>query len=271
MEIRGITVCVDYADRLAITLPRNMRHLTECLVVTSPGDEDTRRVAGSVPGVRLHRTDAFGRHGAFFNKGLAMEEGFEILGRHGWLLIWDADILFPDHIPAERVRPDCLHGATRRILDDPARWTPDLDWRRLPVMRDGGPIGFFQLAHADAPDIRDKRPWYGVNFPHAGGGDAEFLAHFAHNRRVMLGMEVLHLGRVDRNWFGTTPEAQDMMAAYVHRQGWRRAMVLNDPTAVQRVPETPARVEVPGYPMSSFVMPFERAAMRQREARAASR
>ena len=34
--IRGITISVNYAPLLAVTLPRNMRHLSECVVVTSP-------------------------------------------------------------------------------------------------------------------------------------------------------------------------------------------------------------------------------------------
>jgi hypothetical protein len=258
--IRGITVSVGYAEQLAVTLVRNMRHLAECWVVTSPEDEATQAVARAVPGVRLHVTDAHRRHGARFNKGLCMEEGFEAMGRDGWILVHDADVILPDAIPFDRLRPDALHGARRRILEDPARWRPDLNWNACPPVRDGGAVGFFQLFRAEAPTLRGKRPWYDVSFAHAGGGDAFFLSLWPRDKQVILPIDVLHLGPNDTNWFGADPEGRDLMAAYVHRNGWRRAMAKADPTAVGRVGEIAERVAVPGYPPSDFELPFVRRA-----------
>ena len=75
MELRGITTCVGYSDILKITLVRNMRHMSECCVVTSPEDHATQEVARSVPGVILSITNAFTRiPPSRFNKGLALEE-----------------------------------------------------------------------------------------------------------------------------------------------------------------------------------------------------
>jgi hypothetical protein len=260
--IRGITVSVGYAEVLRVCLVRNMRHLVECLVVTSPDDEATKAVARAVPGVRVFETDAFTRHGARFNKGLAMEEGFSALGRDGWILIWDADILFPDYLPLDRLRPNALHGATRRILDDPAKWHPGLNWSTCPVSSDGAaPIGFLQLFHADA--IRDKRPWYDVSFAHAGGGDAFFLTHWAPANKVILPVEVLHLGPNDVNWFGTDQEGRDLMARFVTENGWRKAMLKHDPAAAARAGPVIERVQVPGYPPSGFELPFVRRARAQ--------
>jgi hypothetical protein len=85
-------------------------------------------------------------------------------------------------------------------------------------------------------------------------------------QRHILPVEVLHLGRPDRNWFGTDPESHDMMAAYVHRNGWRRAMAHADPSAVERVGEIVERVDVPGFGISDFQLPFVRRTM-EREAR----
>ena len=251
---------VDYGPLLAMTLQANMRHLAECWVVTSPEDELTQFVACSVPGVRVHLTDAFTRHGARFNKGLALEEGFDAMGRHGRICIFDADIMFPPTMPLDNLRPDCLYGCRRRILEHPSKWHPSLDWRTCRVNPDGGPIGFFQLAHADDPSIKDKRPWYNVNFPHAGGDDCAFMYHWTPDKRTVLPFDVLHLGPTDTNWFGTDKEGRDTMAAYVHRMGWRRAMKQHDPKAIERAREVAERVEVPGYPMSDFEMPFERRA-----------
>ncbi|MFO0892450.1 MAG: hypothetical protein U0790_25325 [Isosphaeraceae bacterium] len=254
--LRGITISVNYGPLLAITLVRNMRHLAECLVITSPEDEETQAVACAVPGVRLHITDAFTRHGARFNKGLAFEEGFEVLGRRGRMLIWDADILFPEEIELSDWRSNCLHGARRRLLEDPTAWSPDLDWRSLPYVRDGGPIGFFQAFDADDPAIAAKRPWYDVSFTHAGGGDAYFMTHWTNDRRRVLPIDVLHLGPNDRNWFGVDQAGRDMMSAFVIRNGWHRASMKADHSALERVGEITERVDVPGYAPTGFDLPF---------------
>ena len=266
MLITGITISVNYGPLLSITLGRNMRHMCECLVITSPEDTETQAVAHSTPGVRLHITDAFTRHGARFNKGLAFEEGFDLLGREqaGRLLIWDADILFPSEMPLSLFRPGCLHGARRRVLFDPTKWTPDLNWRSCPLNHDGGPIGFCQLFDASDPALAGKRPWYDVSFAHAGGGDAFFMGHWTPDKKRMLPIEVLHLGPVDSHWFGTSPDAIDMMAAFVIRNGWSRAAAKHDKTAVDRVGEIQERVQVPGYDASTFELPFVRRAKSRR-------
>jgi hypothetical protein len=264
--LRGLTVSVGYADLLAITLIRNMRHLSECWVITSPDDEATQAVAKSVPDVHLHITDSFTKYGAKFNKGLCIEECFDKMGRHGWITIFDADTLFPDILPLHLLTPNKLFGARRRILADPSQWRPDLDWRPCPLHPDGGPIGFTQIFHADDPAIRDKRPWYCVNYPHAGGGDAYLLEHWTPGNKVVLNDFVcLHLGPPDRHWFGVSQEAQDQMARYVKENRWGRAMQNFPPEAAARAQPVVDRVDVPGYPMSDYRMPFERLAMRERE------
>jgi hypothetical protein len=262
--IRGLTVSVGYADMLRITLPRNMRHQVECVVISSPEDEETRAVVDSVPGARLSVTDAFTRYGARFNKGLAIEEaGFDVLGRDGWIAVWDADCLWPDSLPLDRLRPDALHGARRRVLENPALWHPAFNWADAPPHRDGSaPIGFLQIFHADAPALMGKRPWYDVSFPHAGGGDAAFLSHWGPHEKIILPIEVLHLGPTDSHWFGTSPEAIDLMARFVTENGWNRAAAKFDAEAVRRAGELPGRVEVPGYPRSDYELPFVRRAQR---------
>lgn len=259
-ELRGITVSVGYGDLLAITLPRNARYFAECLVVTSPEDERTRAVVESIPNARLYVTDAHRRHGARFNKGLSLELGFDELGRQGWICIWDADCLFPDILPLDRIRPGQIYGAKRRTLEDPGQWSPEFRWSQARPEPDSAPIGFFQLFHADDPAIRDKRPWYDVSFAHAAGGDAYFLAHWPRPNRKRLPLEVLHLGKPDRNWFGVDDEGRALMAKYVHRYGWHRGMKHFPSEAAELAGELPGRIEVPGYAPSSFELPFERRA-----------
>lgn len=265
-EIRGLVVAVGewYARTLAVSLPRNMRHLSECVVVTAPGDGAVLDVVRSVPGAVAFETDAFTRHGAMFNKGLAIEEAFDVLGRHGWLAVVDADILWPDELPLHLLQSGCLHGMRRRILEDPAAWTPYLDWRTCPPHRDGGPIGWTQVWHADDPAVRDKRPWYDVSFGHAGGGDAAHMAHWPRSHWRILPCEALHLGPTDTHWFGVTPEAKNLMAKFVTENGWHRAAAKFTPDQVARAGEVPGRVEVPGYEPSTFELPFVRRAQESR-------
>lgn len=260
--VRGLTISVGYCDILAITLPRNLRHFTECVVVTSPDDARTQEVARSVPGVRLSITDAFTRPGSNgvvprFNKGLGMEEGgFDFMGREGWICIFDADILFPPVVPFDLLQAGYLYGARRRVLADATRWRPHLDWRNCPVHKDGGPVGFFQCFNADDPAIRGRLPWYDVTFPHAGGGDAKFMRMWPRSHWKILNCDTLHLGQVDQNWFGCDQEGRDLMAKFVRDNGWKRAMHLHKPEAAARAGEIPGRVEVPGYGVSSFELPF---------------
>lgn len=265
--IRGLTVAVGdwYARTLEICLPRNMRHLVSCHVITKPGDP-CLEVARSVPGVHVVETDAFTRPGVNgevpkFNKGLAVEEaGFDVMGRHGWIFILDADVLLADALPFERLDPRKIHGMRRRVLEDPNRWHPGFDWNLAKKHPDFAPIGFAQLFHADAPALAGKRPWYDVSFPHAGGGDAAFLDHFPSADRVMLRSECLHLGPVDSHWFGWDQESKDLMARYVTENNWARAMKNHDPGAASRAGKLPGRISVPGYPESTYELPFERRA-----------
>jgi hypothetical protein len=258
VPIRGLTVCVGepYARLLEITLWRNMRHLRECLVITTPGNERVQKIAESVPGVRLFETDDFTAHGARFNKGLAIEHGFDVLGRHGWILIWDCDVVFPETIPYASFREGFLHGCRRRLCPDLETWHPSMHWGQWRVVWDGGPVGFFQLFQAEDPALA-KRPWYDVTFAHAGGGDAHFLTHWPPTQQCILPMEVLHLGPCDVHWFGTDEEGKKIMRAFVARNGWRqRATNIHCPEDANLVGEITERVQVPGFPESDFELPF---------------
>lgn len=233
--IRGIVICVNYDDLLSITLPRNMRFLDECIVVTSPADEKTKAVCAGIERVRVFETNAFYEYGAKFNKGLAMEQGFEFMGREGWILIWDADILFPDdmadYIQVDDMYPTRLYGARRRILHNPKDWTPDFNWQAARPTRDRDFPGFYQLFNASDPHIQ-KLPWYDVTFAHAGGGDGYFATRWPWAEKMRMPFDVLHLGPRDSNWFGRVSERIDggqlsitdedrlLMQKYLSWKGW---------------------------------------------------
>ncbi len=200
-----------------------------------------------MPSARCHVTDLFTRDRAAFNKGAALEQGFDALGRDGWILIWDADTLFPDSVPFIDLHPAKLYGAKRRILEDPRKWSPDfVAWKSLPLSTETGWPGFFQLFHGSCQRI-SKRPWYDVTYTHAGGGDGYFQSRWQDRDKGYLPIEVLHLGPRDANWFGRvsaradgveiedgterTEEMERLLSAY----GWGGRQREREPSFTERI------------------------------------
>jgi SAM-dependent methyltransferase len=206
--IKSLVVCVEYDDFLAVALPRNMRHFSRTLIVTSPADTRTQELAKRC-GAECHVTDAFYRDGAAFNKGAAIEEAFDVLGRDGWICVWDADVVMPDSMDVPSMSRNCLYVPIRRLLEHPKEFSDDLDWGNLASPTQPNEFdGYCQIFHASA--IEDK-PWYGVDWSHAGGGDSDFQSKFPEANRRRAPFEVLHLGtegikelgsRVGLNWRG---------------------------------------------------------------------
>lgn len=213
--MNSIVVCVEFDDFLAVTLLRNVRHFERTLVVTSPGDGPTKALVLATPKCELFETDAFFRGGAAFNKGAAMEEGFDVLGRNGWVCIWDADVMMPESIEfAKDCR--CLYVPVRRILPDPKDFSDCLEWSNLSSpTRANEFVGYFQLFHASSV----SPPWYTSDWTHAGGCDSDFQLKFPSDRLRRPPFEVLHLGlegvanseqRIGINWCGrVSPRIDD--------------------------------------------------------------
>jgi hypothetical protein len=86
-------------------------------------------------------------------------------------------------------------------------------------------------------------------------------------KRRVLPIEVLHLGERDRNWFGTDEQGRRIMDAFVVWNGWSRARTCRkiDPSVVDEVGEIMERVDVPGYGISSFELPFVKRANARRQ------
>jgi len=248
--VRAIVVCVNYADILAITLPRNARHFEEVLVVSTPQDTATASTVNSVPNAKLYCTEAFTRYGAKFNKGLALEEGFDALGRDGWICIHDADIVLPDVWDGvEGITPGKLYSAPRRICTDPKAFRPQ-PWATFPPTRDIVFPGYFQLFHANDLALLPL-PWYDVTFKHAGGGDGFFQSRWPKERKVRLPFDVLHLGPRDTNWFGRGND-EDMRAFRAadwrrRGQGFRPLIHGRTHSCIWLASDYAEHVEVPGH------------------------
>lgn len=234
--MKALTVSVGYADLLAITLPHVAALCDRVLVITSPDEQATAEVCGEFANVDVFRTDAFYRGRATFNKGLAIEEGLDVLGRTGWLWLWDADIVLPDwleihdeggrlvfrHAAGSAVcSPDGLYVPRRRFCIRPADYHGQIDWTRWALSTEQEHAGFCQFFHADDPALSLRRPWYGTQWQHAGGCDSEFLTLWPAERRHWLPFEVLHLGEPGINWWAG--DRQRAHAMYAERKRRERA------------------------------------------------
>jgi len=203
--MKGIVVSVEYGDLLAETLPHVP--FEKVLVVTSHEDEETVKVAKR-NGAEVFQTNAFYRDGAMFNKGLALEEGFDVLGRDGWIVVFDADIIMPEKMDLTGIKPSCLYSPRRRTCHNVSDWKRQEDWSQFPLVRDQEHAGYFQLFNASDPALMAK-PWYGVEWRHAGGCDSEFNQKWPIQHKHWLPFEVLHLGPDGQNWCGRATKRLD--------------------------------------------------------------
>jgi len=216
MEITAQTVSVDYAPQLAMCLPRWKATCARVLVVTAERDTETRLLCERLE-VETLLTDVFWRHGAKFNKGAAIAEGFNHLQPAGWHLFFDADILPPpnwtEQLKRWNLRECCLYGSDR-YLETGA------------LIREGELAGCFHLAHASAKGMQ-VRPIVDTFWTHAGNYDSNFQARWNQHERVKLPLKLTHLGNPFRNWCGVGNDQgmNDLFSERRRRAGWQHERI----------------------------------------------
>jgi hypothetical protein len=214
MQLEAIIVCLNYSDFLAETLPLNLNHFDDVVVVTSHDDTDTHKLCEKLS-VDYVRTDCFFERGDTMNKGRAINFGRSNLPQKGYLLHLDADIVLPhryrDMLRRHGLRPDCIYGADRVNVYGWNAWQK-LKSRLVPHYQDSWytdpgfchehfgptpegikfgarvihkeigwvPLGFHQLWHCSNP-IR-----YNYVLGSAAGGDVFFPAQWPRNKRILM-------------------------------------------------------------------------------------
>lgn len=250
MGLRAIMVAVDYTDLLAVTLPYNRHHFEEVCVVTDV--KSTIQMSEFLTGlgldVKLYNTDAFYYGDATFNKWAALEEALDWYGRHGWLCLMDADVLWPKDMKVIQYdgsmildweygmyhlkqRSGELCTPLRRMWTEwpnpPKNWGMMLGtdmwqwldsglvipsehvWKDLPVHRNINEwAGYSQIFHAEDPHL-GSAPWHETNWKHAGGADSFFQRKWPRTHKVRPPFEVLHLGPAGENWMGRSAPLLD--------------------------------------------------------------
>lgn len=166
MKIEAVTICVDYGDFLAHTLPRNKPLFDRLLVVTSSPDQRTHDIC-EYNHVECITTDVFFAGEKAFSKSAGINIGLQALKKDGWVAHFDADIVLPprgrEMIERAAQEPKAIYGCDRICCDTFDDWCRYVSWPQ--VMHAGGlihadefrigarllkeegwaPIGFFQL------------------------------------------------------------------------------------------------------------------------------
>jgi hypothetical protein len=84
-RIEAVTTCVGFDDLLDLTLGLNHPQVDHFIVVTSHEDRKTEKVCHKHSATCV-KTDLFRKNGRSFNKGAAINAGFDYFQYHGWRL-----------------------------------------------------------------------------------------------------------------------------------------------------------------------------------------
>lgn len=223
LRLEAVTVCVGFDDLLDVALSHNHCHFDTLIVVTSFDDKRTHAVARK-HGATCVQTDHFSKNGRNFNKGAAINAGFNYFQYHGWRMHLDSDIVLPDNLRRilfnhAHLERDWIYGADRvdviglkelrkvkqapqhghnSFVSNPHR---SLSPRYMDALHGWLPLGFFQLWHASC-----QKP-YPYSLGTAAHDDISFSALWPRHRRQLLpGVIAHHLctepPTLGQNWDG---------------------------------------------------------------------
>lgn len=230
MYIEAVTVCVNYSDFLAYTLPLNKQHFDHWVIITTKEDKETQRLC-RYHNVECLVTDKFTEGGDAFNKAKGINEGLAYVSKRDWMIHIDADIVLPPMFRQmmERLVLDrkAIYGADRLMCPNFDEWTRHLQKPRpmydswiyihmdaFPIAArvadyngDGySPIGYFQLWHPQTSQIE----YYPEEHGAADRTDMAFAKKWKkENRRLLPEIITIHLDSenatvesVGKNWQG---------------------------------------------------------------------
>jgi len=216
MKIEAITVCMNYGDFLAYSMPLNKQHFDKWIVVTLPDDRHTQEVCRYY-GVQYITSYSANLHKGEFHKGLCVTEGIQVLDKTDWLVLIDADtILQPNFRGAveclniqEELDKSCLYTIDRVRFETIEEW---LDFYGRPTYnlenrsRDGRfclpdfvPTGFFQMWNVETGVLEYIHKW-----EQCGGEDIRFAYLWPRHKRIFIPETICyHLASSPEcNWLG---------------------------------------------------------------------
>lgn len=230
MYLEAVTVCVDYSDFLAHTLPLNRQHFDHWIIVTSKGDFETQRLCKHY-NVECLTTDKFYEEGSTFNKAKGINQALEYFSKRDWMIHIDADIVLPPNfrtmVEKMELEKDKIYGVDRLMCPNYDEWTKYIrkpkpiyqDWifvhlnvfpiaSRVADYNGEGysPIGFFQMWHPRTSNVNI----YPENHDGADRTDMAFAKKWKRQKRqLMAEIVTIHLDSenatiesMGKNWQG---------------------------------------------------------------------
>jgi glycosyltransferase involved in cell wall biosynthesis len=225
MRLTAITICVNYSDFLAWTLPHNKPHFDRWIIVSDTKDQLTHNLC-SFYNVELIKTDVFYQDQGF-NKYAGINEALKKVGNDQWVLFLDADIVLPPTtkrvLKELQLSKDSIYGIDRLDVKGLEEWVKFINYPRTTIdnwlltpsslelgarivhiyggQGDNGmftgwkPLGFFQLCNKSQFSI------YPDNCQGADHCDIEFTNNWPRAKRVLIPEIIgLHLVSVDAGW-----------------------------------------------------------------------
>lgn len=185
----AVTICVDYWDLLAMTLPQTLGWATHVYIVTTP----EQAFETACDDVTVLAYPHFYHKNAFFNKSGALLFAQNIVhAQHpgAWVALVDADVMVPT-VPEETSLNRCaLYGAPRVDYESLHDYFQRVNGRPYDILG----AGYFQM-------YWDKSKFYEPHSKDASESDMTFYKKF--QSKIQLRMPpIVHLGERDKNWKG---------------------------------------------------------------------
>jgi hypothetical protein len=211
--INFLCVCVNYADYLATTLKYNINIFDKIYIVTSESDNETKDLVSAYQkehsSINLIQTDIFFNNGCSLNKGAGLNLGLQSIEDKDWILIGDADCIYPSHL--QSLLPDldknCIYGMKRVVVHSQTSLNDLMDKKYEPQPRLEKAMhytpGYCQLFNFQSEHLQNKQLTY-PEYPTAQRVDRLFAKYnFPYQcRKVMYDQFVIHLGPTTINWAG---------------------------------------------------------------------
>jgi len=252
MYIEAVTVCVNYSDFLAHTLPLNRVHFDHYVVITSRDDKETQKLCRH-HNVECLITDRFTEGGQPFNKAKGINEGLLYHSKRDWMVHLDADIVLPAQFREIVQKIDLdkngIYGCDRLMCPDFKQWMAHVknprpvydQWiyihmNAFPIAsrvadyngKGYAPIGFFQMWHPNT----SKKLVYPEEHGAADRTDMMFSKQWdRRNRHLLPELVAIHLDSenatvesMGKNWQGrqTIPFGYEGTPPPKEKKNWGR-------------------------------------------------
>ena len=251
MKLSGIVTCVNYDDYLTWTLPHNIEHFDEFVVVTDRNDLATQNIAEKNGAKCVIRSsdEPFDANGT---KGLAINEGIAQMEDPKWVLHLDADIILGQNFRKEldqvNLDEDALYWVNRKQPAHESQLSVFL-WNKITIhdwegvlppgspKRWSGPFGYFQLFNIASSYIQQ----YDTVYPEMSAS------------KEWLGLTDKGL---EFDWKSNSHLTSDCTDGIFNRRWPKKAKIkLNDKLTVLHLPHGPSRTNWSGRKSARFVFP----------------